>query len=426
MSNGFGQPGPQLPTRSPGVPPSYPGQPGNPGMGGPGYPPIGPYGPPVSRPSFKPIRGLGTAAIVFATLSTVGLFAALLPQTLFLFLGLSPFLDLPGWLAMILVVLIGAAWAASGCLAMAWLWRARQNAMLFAPNAPHALSPPWAVFGWIVPIVSYWFPVVMVRDVARATVRKPMGGLLAGWWATYVIGALSGTLTAQLIVLGRFHLGVFGVVALVALITTGIALVLWGSIIHIISSAQEERAPVMPGPPAPATRRATPVGAVAGSLAGVLLLTAGGITIVGWNASRSYSAYNPSSYPTDTRTTQPTTQRAATTGPPTRTQAPTTVPPPTTTRPTAKAMRVANTCGTDTHRTDCYLTVRSLPHTSGAEMGKAPEGATVLVVCQVRGERVSSSALGTSSDVWSRLESGGYVSSIFLDGGSKYSVETPC
>jgi hypothetical protein len=59
-------------------------------------------------------------------------------------------------------------------------------------------------------------------------------------------------------------------------------------------------------------------------------------------------------------------------------------------------------------------------------MGKAPEGATVLVVCQVRGERVSSSALGTSSDVWSRLESGGYVSSIFLDGGSKYSVETPC
>ena len=53
--------------------------------------------------------------------------------------------------------------AVTGIVFMRWLWLARTNAEAIEP-APHRHSPIWAVLGWIVPIVSFWFPQAVVRD----------------------------------------------------------------------------------------------------------------------------------------------------------------------------------------------------------------------------------------------------------------------
>ncbi|WP_280454243.1 DUF4328 domain-containing protein [Nocardia brasiliensis] len=51
---------------------------------------------------------------------------------------------------------------------IAWLWRARTNAE-FGCAARHRLARGWVVGGWFVPIVSLWFPPVLVDDVVRAS-----------------------------------------------------------------------------------------------------------------------------------------------------------------------------------------------------------------------------------------------------------------
>ncbi|MFI6210670.1 DUF4328 domain-containing protein [Nocardia brasiliensis] len=51
---------------------------------------------------------------------------------------------------------------------IAWLWRARSNAELDCA-ARHRLARGWVVGGWFVPIVSLWFPPVLVDDVVRAS-----------------------------------------------------------------------------------------------------------------------------------------------------------------------------------------------------------------------------------------------------------------
>ena len=130
----------------------------------------------------------------------------------------------------------------------------------------------------------------------------------------------------------------------------------------------------------------------------------------------------PSTTPTasDTPTTTPPT--TPTTTPPTTT--PTTTPPTTapTTGPTPVTSRVEYTCGNG----DCFLSERAGPRVDAADLGTHNNGTTVRVVCQVVGQRVSSSVLGTSSRIWAQTADGGYVAAIFLSGIDKYAVTTPC
>jgi hypothetical protein len=127
----------------------------------------------------------------------------------------------------------------------------------------------------------------------------------------------------------------------------------------------------------------------------------------------------PSTTPTASdgpTTTAPTTP---TTTPPTT--APTTTPP-TTTGPTPVVSRVEYTCGNG----DCFLSERAGPRVDAADLGTHNNGTTVRVVCQVVGQKVASSVLGTSSRIWAKTADGGYVAAIFLSGIDKYAVTTPC
>ncbi|NBH11296.1 DUF4328 domain-containing protein [Amycolatopsis sp. SID8362] len=96
----------------------------------------------------------------------------------------------------------------TGIVFVRWLWLARANAEVLEP-APHRHSPAWAVFGWIVPIVSFWFPQMVVRDVwnasnpqrPRGTGRlfpTPGGELISWWWAAYLTDQVLSTIGGRL------------------------------------------------------------------------------------------------------------------------------------------------------------------------------------------------------------------------------------
>jgi hypothetical protein len=110
-------------------------------------------------------------------------------------------------------------------------------------------------------------------------------------------------------------------------------------------------------------------------------------------------------------TTTPTAPSTAVTAPP----------------PTFVSARVARTCGRN-GRGDCFLSVRSGPTSSSAEMYRLDEGTSVSVQCQVDGESVTSSVLGSPTTVWARGTDGNYMSAAFLEGTgfNPFAVTTPC
>ncbi len=89
--------------------------------------------------------------------------------------------------------------------------------------------------------------------------------------------------------------------------------------------------------------------------------------------------------------------------------------------------RVVRTCGAS-GRGDCFLSVREGPSLGAREISRLIEGVQLQVVCQVIGDVVSSSALGTPTSVWSRRPDGSYVSSAYVEaaGFDPLSISKPC
>jgi hypothetical protein len=84
-------------------------------------------------------------------------------------------------LGLVLLAGLVLAWLVNA----AWLARARSNAEALAPASPHQRRAGWAWGSWVCPLVSFWFPYQVVRDVSRAT--RPRGTALLGlWWAAFL------------------------------------------------------------------------------------------------------------------------------------------------------------------------------------------------------------------------------------------------
>ncbi len=88
-----------------------------------------------------------------------------------------------------------AAAVASYIVTCLWLYRTRTNSQLLSARA-HVRSRGWVWAGWLVPIVSWWFPLQVVRDTRRA-VRPTVGNALIGWWwaawVAYIVTTQVGT-----------------------------------------------------------------------------------------------------------------------------------------------------------------------------------------------------------------------------------------
>ncbi|MEU6407221.1 DUF4328 domain-containing protein [Microbispora sp. NPDC046933] len=92
-------------------------------------------------------------------------------------------------------------YVATAVMFLVWLFRARANAETLSPW-PHRRARPWLIFGWIVPIVSFWFPKQIVDDIWTsskpgaieetgnlATARR--SGLVWAWWLAWLVTTLA-------------------------------------------------------------------------------------------------------------------------------------------------------------------------------------------------------------------------------------------
>jgi hypothetical protein len=69
------------------------------------------------------------------------------------------------------------------------LWAYKAATVASKLNYPARHSPGWAVAGWFVPIINFWFPYQSVRDCLAPTNRERRTVRL--WWAFYLIGSFA-------------------------------------------------------------------------------------------------------------------------------------------------------------------------------------------------------------------------------------------
>ncbi|WP_161962492.1 DUF4328 domain-containing protein [Nocardioides speluncae] len=81
-----------------------------------------------------------------------------------------------------------------------WLQASRANAERISPDYGHDRGKVWVWLGWWVPIVSFWFPFQVVRDVRRALLREPSkeGTRLGLWWTGWIVALLATNVAARL------------------------------------------------------------------------------------------------------------------------------------------------------------------------------------------------------------------------------------
>jgi hypothetical protein len=126
-----------------------------------------------------------------------------------------------------------------------WLYQSRSTAIAANPKFVHERSRVWTWLGWLVPVVSLWFPYQVVRDVRRATSPGPVSGIGA-WWAAWLV-FLSASNVAGRLVDGRAPGTAVGAAEVLVPIETVstvamiVALVLWVRIIRDVTRAQDER-----------------------------------------------------------------------------------------------------------------------------------------------------------------------------------------
>lgn len=157
---------------------AQPGQPlPPPGYGpAPGYG----YGPPAAPapPAWSQLRGIGAGVVVVLGICAVAAIAS------------APFSDA----GVALGVILGLGQLAAVVLVLIWFYQARGNAAW--SDWPQRLARPWAIWGWFVPVIFFWFPVRIMAGIWRASQppadrEKPMV-TVAAWWSCWLLAWLTG------------------------------------------------------------------------------------------------------------------------------------------------------------------------------------------------------------------------------------------
>lgn len=126
---------------------------------------------------------------------------------------------------------------------VAWLWQARSTSEALMPNYRHRLARPWLALGWVVPVVSLWFPLRAVRDIwvasaLRNRVDRPSFQL---WWWPWVGFSALDNLT-QVLVWGAERvpdwLSWLGHLHLLAAACLLVSLVGWVRVVRAVVAAQ--------------------------------------------------------------------------------------------------------------------------------------------------------------------------------------------
>ncbi len=141
---------------------------------------------------------------------------------------------------MLTFVALVAAWITGSW----WLFQARKNAEVLAPGRHHSRKSGWAWGGWIVPIVSFWFPFQVVRDVHKAVTPRSVTPVIGWWWALFlatVIGwRISDRIESHALTTGTGASGVQGFALVLAAVMIA-ALVAWGLVLRKLTVEQHAR-----------------------------------------------------------------------------------------------------------------------------------------------------------------------------------------
>lgn len=136
----------------------------------------------------------------------------------------------------------GLAIAAWICTSI-WLSRARRNVEALRPEAPQKRSAIWVTLGWVIPIVSFWFPYQVVRDIGTtpATDTEPsrQPPLLGWWWGFFIPWSILFNANIQGDAEEFPVLYTISLVVTVAVVVTGLVSgILWVRIVQFIRADQ--------------------------------------------------------------------------------------------------------------------------------------------------------------------------------------------
>jgi hypothetical protein len=196
-------------------------------------------GSPQTARQMSRVGSLGIAVIVCAVAWTAGLWTF----TLWVSAGVAgSSTNSNGWLTIFVVIWLFWMMAilVTYVLTGIWLWRARRNADLIAPDRQGRPSKAWVWLGWIVPFANFVFPGRVLEDVWRATVRNHEA-VLKWWWASWCAWLVLGVL-CNVIGGGSTRPDIDGrTVAGFWLLTVGttIALPLWIRVVRTLSQTQD-------------------------------------------------------------------------------------------------------------------------------------------------------------------------------------------
>ena len=122
-----------------------------------------------------------------------------------------------------------------------WLTQARDNARTIDPEFHHARRSGWIWGGWVCPIVNFWFPFQVVRDVYRPAAREPGASPTIGlWWTAWVVLIVVSRIAdrlSQRALDGATGNGAEAASAVLAVITV-VALVLWAMVVRQVTTVQ--------------------------------------------------------------------------------------------------------------------------------------------------------------------------------------------
>jgi Domain of unknown function (DUF4328) len=219
--------------------------------------PIGNWG---LRP--RPNQGLGMALLVLGALMVLGdiLSAVSAPAAVHAFEaaaaeGRDPtqVLTAYGAAALFYLLLLLPTWIVGSL----WLSRARQNAVLIAPDQVRR-SAVWAWLGWWVPIVSFWFPKQIVDDSWQITSSAAAVGQRVRdrdttlWWVLWIVYNLAANVYATSqnrgiidVIMGAevpVNQGVVPALEIAVAILGVLAFAAWVPVVRGLSQAQTELA----------------------------------------------------------------------------------------------------------------------------------------------------------------------------------------
>jgi hypothetical protein len=134
-----------------------------------------------------------------------------------------------------------------------WLSHARENAVLIAPDRVRR-SAVWAWLGWLVPIVSLWFPKQIVDDSWRITSSSAAAGARGRyrdttlWWVLWIVYTLLGNAAAnspirqEIMGINDVHQGVIPALEIAVAVLGTLAFIAWVPVVWGLSQAQTDLA----------------------------------------------------------------------------------------------------------------------------------------------------------------------------------------